>query len=261
MNSFDQSKYETLSVISVEISKIRPNPYQPRRSFDNLALGELAQSIKEHGVMQPISVRTLGDGYELIAGERRLRASQLAGLTMIPAIVVDITDQESAVLALIENIQRQDLNYFEEAQGYLNLIEDYDLRQEQIAKMMGKSQSTIANKLRLLKLSPQIQKDLMENGLTERHARVLLKLPDEALQRKVLHQVIEENLTVKHTEELVEAVLDRILKKEQKKEEEADSETAGKQKIQALHKRHPLVYQYGAKGGYLYEGCGRACGS
>ncbi|MBC8544265.1 nucleoid occlusion protein [Bianquea renquensis] len=231
MNSFDQSKYETLSVISVEISKIRPNPYQPRRSFDNLALGELAQSIKEHGVMQPISVRTLGDGYELIAGERRLRASQLAGLTMIPAIVVDITDQESAVLALIENIQRQDLNYFEEAQGYLNLIEDYDLRQEQIAKMMGKSQSTIANKLRLLKLSPQIQKDLMENGLTERHARVLLKLPDEALQRKVLHQVIEENLTVKHTEELVEAVLDRILKKEQKKEEEADSETAGKQKI------------------------------
>lgn len=207
MEAFNEEKYEKLTVETIEIDKIRPNPYQPRISFDSLALKELAASIAEHGVLQPITVRRLAGGYELIAGERRLRASQLAGFSTIPAIVVEANDEKSSVLALIENIQRQDLNYFEEAQGYQNLAEDYHLRQEEIAQMMGKSQSAVANKLRLLKLPAPIQKALIENDLTERHARALLKLPTDRAREDLLKRIIKDSLTVKKTEELVENLL------------------------------------------------------
>lgn len=172
---------------------------------------ELAESIKEYGVLQPISVRKNGtDFYELIAGERRLRASQLAGLNDIPAIIVDISDAQSALMALIENLQREDLNFFEEAEGYYSLIKDHGLTQEELASKLGKKQSTIANKLRILKLPDEVKKTVKENGLTERHARALLKLPDEKCQIKVLNEVVKRNLNVKATEDLIERELFKI---------------------------------------------------
>lgn len=205
----------------ISVNNIRPNPYQPRKIFDKLMLDELANSIKEFGVMQPISVRPINQEYfELIAGERRLRASKLAGLTEIPAIIIDVNDKDSAVIALIENLQRENLNYIEEAEGYYNLIHDYDLTQEEVAKQVGKSQSTIANKLRILKLSDQVKKILLDHHLSERHARALLKLPSEALQLSILNKVIEQTLNVKKTEELIERTLNRMMeenKKDQKK--------------------------------------------
>ncbi|MBZ4662524.1 MAG: ParB/RepB/Spo0J family partition protein [Caloramator sp.] len=195
-------------IINIPITKIRQNMYQPRKIFNQEALIELSESIREFGVLQPISVRRINDNlFELVAGERRLRASQLAGLTEIPAIIVDITDTESAVLALIENLQREDLNYLEEAEGYYNLIKEHGFTQEELAVRIGKKQSTIANKLRLLKLSNEVKEMLISEGLTERHARALLKLEDESLQKKVIGEVIKKGLTVKKTEELIEKIL------------------------------------------------------
>lgn len=195
-------------IIDLPVDKIIPNPYQPRKFFDRDSLLELSKSIKEYGVMQPISVRLInGVSYEIVAGERRLRASKLAGMETIPAIVVNISDQYSAILAIIENLQRQNLNYLEEAEGFQNLIHDYSFTQEELAEKIGKSQSTIANKMRILRLSKNIQKILLENELSERHARALLKLTDEKSQLEVLKKVIELGLTVKKTEDLVEQIL------------------------------------------------------
>ena len=207
MEEYIEEKYEKLTVQSIEIDKIRPNPYQPRVTFDNAALKELTASIAEHGVLQPITVRRLGNSYELIAGERRLRASQQAGFSTIPAIIVEASDEKSSVLAMIENIQRQNLNYFEEAQGYQNLAEDYNLRQEEIARMMGKSQSAVANKLRLLKLPLAVRRALIENDLSERHARALLRLNDEADRINVTNYIIEHELNVSRTEEYIDEFL------------------------------------------------------
>ncbi|MDR2904154.1 MAG: nucleoid occlusion protein [Clostridiales bacterium] len=198
-------------IVYLPISKITPNPYQPRKFFEKSQLEDLANSIKEYGVIQPVSVRLInGRSYELVAGERRLRASKLAGLETIPAIVVKINDQDSAIIALIENLQRQDLNFLEEAEGLNNLISDYAFTQEQLAERIGKKQSTIANKLRLLRLPKNVQKVLIENGLTERHARALLKLPDEQMQLDVLKKVIADGLNVKKTENYIEARLAKI---------------------------------------------------
>src|SRR5690606_7608668 len=170
-------------------------------------------SIKAFGLIQPISVRKLQDeNYELIAGERRLRASELAELEKIPAIVLEYKDRESAMMALIENLQREDLNFIEEAEGYYNLIEDHGLTQQELAEKIGKSQSTIANKLRILKLPDDIKKDLIEYNLTERHGRALLKLPDYDLQRMVLDRVIKNDLNVSKTESLVNDILDDLTK-------------------------------------------------
>ncbi|QUH31987.1 nucleoid occlusion protein [Vallitalea guaymasensis] len=207
------------NVTFISVNNIRPNPYQPRRVFDKLMLDELANSIKEFGIMQPISVRRINDEYyELIAGERRLRASKLAGLTEIPAIVIDVNDKDSAVIALVENLQRENLNYIEEAEGYYNLINDYDLTQDEVAKQVGKSQSTIANKLRLLKLSNNVKKVLLDNSLSERHARALLKLPNEELQLNILNKVVEQSLNVKKTEELIDRTLNRLIEQVNKKD-------------------------------------------
>lgn len=200
---------EKNKIISIPIERIKPNPYQPRKHFDKSALEELSESIKQYGVLQPINVRKIGTGgYELVAGERRLRASQLAGIKEMPAIVIDIDDNDSAILALIENLQREDLHFMEEAEGYLHLLSDHGFTQEELAAKVGKNQSTVANKLRLLKLPPLVKKIIMDNELTERHARALLKLPDEQLQMKVLKIVCEKGLNVKMTELLIQDTID-----------------------------------------------------
>lgn len=197
-------------IVYLAVDSVRPNPYQPRKQFDRQRLNELATSIKEFGVMQPISVRLInGYRYELVSGERRLRAAKLAGLSQIPAIVVSISDQTSAMLAMIENLQRQDLNYLEEAEGYNNLLTDYRLTQEELAERIGKSQSTIANKLRLLKLSREVQKKLFEYDLTERHARALLAVPDEEVRLEVIEIIHSKNLNVKETERLIEGMMNK----------------------------------------------------
>lgn len=199
-------------VVNLPINNIIQNSYQPRKYFNQDLLIELSESIREYGVLQPISVRRYGEKYELVAGERRLRASQLAGLEEIPAIIVDITNKESAVLALIENLQREDLNYIEEAEGYARLIKEHDFTQDELACKIGKKQSTIANKLRLLKLPENIKYELLKNHLTERHARALLKLPDESIQTKVINEIIKRKLNVKRTEDLIQRELDLLEK-------------------------------------------------
>jgi ParB family chromosome partitioning protein len=207
------------AILNIPINSVSPNPYQPRKEFANHTLEELSTSIKAYGVIQPINVRRSGkEGYELISGERRLRASKLAGMEYIPAIVIEVVEQDSAVLALIENLQREDLNFLEEAEGYYNLINDHGMTQEELAKKVGKKQSTIANKLRLLKLSDDIKKFILENGLTERHARALLKLPDDAIQQKVLKVVIKKSYNVKKTEELIEKMINDAAPKDDKQE-------------------------------------------
>lgn len=206
------------NITYISIDNIRPNPYQPRKQFNKAALEELCDSIKQYGVIQPINVRRITSGrYELVAGERRLRAATMAGLEEIPAIIINVDDNDSAVMALIENLQREDLNYMEEAEGYNNLIIEHGFTQEELARKMGKSQSTIANKIRLLKLSPLVKKILSDNNLTERHARALLKLHDEQLQLKVLRYVCERGLNVKRTEELVERAIDKYTRESKKK--------------------------------------------
>ncbi|HEY8362871.1 MAG TPA: nucleoid occlusion protein [Tissierellaceae bacterium] len=210
----------------IPVDAIKPNPYQPRRNFDLKSLEELSQSIKAYGVIQPISVRKISENsYELIAGERRLRASQMAKLDKIPAIIVEYKDRDSALLALMENLQREDLNFIEEAEGYNSLIVDHGFTQQEIAEKLGKSQSTIANKLRLLKLPEDIKRDLINHNLTERHGRALLKLTDDDLRRKVLEKIIKNDLNVKKTEELVDGILDDLTKVDEKK---------GKQQIKSL---------------------------
>ena len=207
-----QEKRDELKNISyLSIDCVRPNPYQPRKQFTKGSLEQLCESIKQYGVIQPINVRKIStNNYELVAGERRLRAATMAGLKEIPAVVINISDNDSAVIALIENLQREDLSYMEEAEGYNNLINEHGFTQEELAQKIGKSQSTIANKIRLLKLSPMVKKILSDNSLTERHARALLKLHDEQLQLKVLKRVCERGLNVKRTEDLVEKVIERF---------------------------------------------------
>lgn len=195
----------------IEIDRIRPNPYQPRKRFNHIAIEELALSIKEYGVLQPIAVKRMNDGFfELIAGERRVKAAKLAGLKNIPAIVMEILDEDSTIIALIENLQREDLNFFEEAEGYASLMNDYGLTQEQVAKKVGKNQSTIANKIRLLRLPREVKDYIVQNGLTERHARALLKIPDKEIQMALVSRIVEKNLRVKDAEDLVERVLDKL---------------------------------------------------
>ncbi len=199
---------KTKSVIYIPIDSIRPNPYQPRRHFEQKALEELAVSIKSFGILQPISVRRQSSNtYELIAGERRLRAAKLVGLDSVPVIIHELDETDSALAALLENLQRADLSYMEEAQGYYHLIHQHRLTQEEVALKVGKTQSTIANKLRILRLGPLVKKILVDNNLTERHARALLRLDDEQAQLGILKQVCDEGLNVLQTERLVEAKL------------------------------------------------------
>jgi len=206
-------------IVEISINSVIPNPYQPRKTFSQISLEELSQSIQAYGILQPIIVRQIGDEkYELIAGERRLKASKLANLVTVPAIVhSQYNDKDSAALAIIENLQREDLNFIEEAEGYQSLISDHGLTQQELALQIGKNQSTIANKLRILRLRPDIIKLLVENNLTERHARALLKLPDDDLRMLVLERIIKNDYNVKKTEEIIQDILDEITKEEEPK--------------------------------------------
>ena len=196
------------NLLYIEVDKIKANTYQPRKHFDDEALEELSQSIKNFGIIQPLSVRKIDDNsFELVAGERRLRAAKLIGLKTVPATIIDITDRESATIALLENLQREDLNFIEEAEAYCKLIEEHGYTQKHLALTIGKKQSTIANKLRLLKLDSDIRSILFNNNLTERHGRALLKLNDVKMQKKVLQTVIKKNLNVNATEQLIEKIL------------------------------------------------------
>ncbi|WP_070110754.1 nucleoid occlusion protein [Clostridium acetireducens] len=197
---------KTINYISVD--NIVPNVYQPRKHFDENSIDELAESIKIYGIIQPLSVRKITEEkYEIVAGERRYRAAKKIGLSKVPAIVIDIDDKDSAAIALLENLQRVDLNFFEEAEAYYNLINKHSYTQEQLSKIIGKKQSTIANKIRLLKLDDELRKVILVNKLTERHSRALLKLPDKSTQKKVLKEVIKKSLNVKKTEELIDKEL------------------------------------------------------
>lgn len=196
-------------IIQLSLANVSSNPYQPRKTFKEEQLQDLAESIKEYGVLQPVLVRRKGNRYELIAGERRLRAAELAGLEKIPAIVRTFDDRDIALLALVENLQREDLDYFEEAEGYARLIGSFGLTQEELAERLGKSQSAIANKLRLLKLSDKIRADISREIMTERHARALLKLNTEEEQSAVIKRVCAEKLNVKETELLIEEILSK----------------------------------------------------
>jgi len=199
----------------VSIELISPNVYQPRKHFNEETIEELSLSIKAYGIIQPLTVRKSGENrYELVAGERRLRAAKKIGLEQVPVIIIDITDKDSAAIALLENLQREDLNFLEEAMAYYNLIQDHSYTQEQLAKMIGKKQSTIANKLRLLKLDKEVTNILVEHRLTERHARALLRLNDINIQKKVLKIIVDKSLNVKNTEELIEKELLKLCRDE-----------------------------------------------
>ena len=200
---------ETGRVVFLPVKVIRANPDQPRQVFRPEALAELADSIREHGILQPLSVRRVGTGYELIAGERRLRA----GLTEVPCILMQMDDRESGLAAMVENLQRQDLDFIEEAMGISRLMELGNLSQEQAAKQLGKSQSAIANKLRLLRHSDAVLAALREAQLTERHARALLRLPDEETKLAAIREIRAKQMSVARTESYVESLLRSPAKK------------------------------------------------
>ena len=207
---------ETGRVMFLPARAIRPNPSQPRKIFREDALGELADSIRQHGILQPLSVRRVGNGYELIAGERRLRAAQMAGLTEIPCVVMNMDDRESGMAAMVENLQRQDLDFVEEARGIAKLMELWDMSQEQAARALGKSQSAVANKLRLLRHSPEVLQRLRETELTERHGRALLKLACEEDKLEAIGVIARQGMNVARTERYIAELLAQKEKPEQR---------------------------------------------
>ena len=204
-----QRKGEFLStrVQYIPLGRIRPNPQQPRRSFDEEGLAELAASIRSCGILQPLTVRRAGEGYELVAGERRLRAARIAGLREVPCLVAQVGEEDSALLALMENLQRRDLDCWEEAQAITRLISRYGLSQEEAARRLGRAQPTVANKLRLLRLPEDVRALLRENGLTERHARALLRLQDPEVQRRAAGDMVRRGMNVAQAEAYVEKLL------------------------------------------------------
>lgn len=194
---------DKLKLVKLPAAKIQPNPSQPRKVFQEEELKSLAQSIMENGLLQPVTVRRENGNYYLVAGERRLRACKLAGMKEIPAILADCEPEDSAVLALLENVQRRDLQMFEQAAAIASLLREWNITQEEAARRLGMSQSYLANKVRLLKLSAEEQQEIIANNLTERHARALLRIDDIEVRRKILHGVIARGLNVSQTETLV----------------------------------------------------------
>ncbi len=204
----------------IKISDIIPNRFQPRLTFDENELNELVASIKLHGIIQPLVLRQIGDKYEIIAGERRYKAAVKAGLTEVPAIITVLNDKESAEIAVVENIQRKSLSAIEEAKSYKKLLDLGQLTQDQLALRMGKSQSNIANKLRLLSLDGEVQNALLVNKISERHARSLLQLKDLNKQKEILNRIINERLTVKQTDDIIKDYLNNINNYNEEKKEE-----------------------------------------
>ena len=198
-------------VLTLRVEDIRPNPHQPRQTFDDEGLRELASSIRRHGILQPLTVRSAGGGkWELVAGERRLRAAKLAGLEKVPCIRREADDRESALLALVENLQRRDLHYLEEAAAIAAYIRQTGITQEEAAAQLGRSPSALANKLRLLRLSPACRELLVRNALTERHARCLLRLEDEEERLAALRHIADKQLNVAQAEQYIEQRLNRL---------------------------------------------------
>ena len=197
MNGMDKE------IIEVSLDDIIPNRFQPRLAFDEQALNELAKSIRQHGIIQPLVLRKIGDKYEIIAGERRYKASYIAGLSKVPAVIINLDDNESAEVAIVENIQRKNLSPIEEAKSYKKLLDRGYLTQDQLATRMGKTQATISNKLRLLNLAEEVQDALLNNRISERHARSLLKIDDKKQQVELLDTIIDQRLNVRDTEELI----------------------------------------------------------
>ena len=200
---------ETGRVVFLPARSIRPNPAQPRKVFRPEALDELSESIRQHGILQPLSVRRAGTGYELIAGERRLRAAQQAGITDIPCIIMNMNDKESGMAAMVENLQRQDLDFIEEAMGISRLMGSFSMSQEQVARLLGKSQSAIANNLRILRHSPVVLTALREANLTERHARALLKISSDPDKLAAIGEITRQGMSVARTEKFIETLLSR----------------------------------------------------
>lgn len=205
---FGLAEKELDHVKQISVSEIEPSPYQPRTIFDDDRINELCQTIRLHGIIQPIVVRRTTKGYELIAGERRLRAVKKLQMDTIPVIVREMTDSQAASAALIENLQREGLTAIEEAHAYQKLIELHDLTQESLAQRLGKGQSTVANKLRLLHLPKVVQQELLKRTISERHARALLSLKEERLQVQMINEILQRELNVKQTEERIKRLLE-----------------------------------------------------
>ena len=202
---------DNMILSSIPINKIAPSPFQARKKFDSASINSLAQSIKSNGLLQPVVVRQTSFGnYELIAGERRLRACKMVQMVKINAIIINAGDEQSAILCMIENVQREQLHFFEIAEGYKKLIHVHSMTQEQLAKELGVRQSTIANKIRVLRLNQDIKDSIVENKLTERHARALLRLPDDKSRVKILNTINNKKLNVKATDELIHSYLIKI---------------------------------------------------
>ena len=206
---------ETGRVVFLPVQSIRPNTAQHRKVFSPEALDELADSIRRHGILQPLSVRRVGTSYELIAGERRLRAARIAGISDVPCILMVMDNLESGMVSMVENLQRQDLDFIEEAMGIRRLLTDFGMSQEQAARLLGKSQSAIANKLRILRHSNAVLEQLRSSGLSERHARALLKLPGDEEKLPAIAQIARQGMNVAQTEKYIQSLLTE--KKEPKK--------------------------------------------
>lgn len=237
----------------VPIEMICVNPEQPRKSFGEDELFELRDSIKEFGVIQPVILKKddFSGLYTIIAGERRLRAAKLAGLTKVPAIVREVDDKDSAIIALVENVQREDLGYMEEAQAYQRLMEDYGLTQGELADRVGKKQSTISNKIRLLALPEDIQKLLVGNRLTERHARALLRISDNETRRMVINKIVAHNLNVKQSEKLIDDIL--LRKEEEQRQKNKIRHISYKLYLNTIRKTFNEIFQVEQGAKYTQE--------
>ena len=209
-------------IVYLRTDELTPNPVQPRKRFDDESLEELSGSIKSYGILNPLTVRLRCGKYELVAGERRLRAAKLAGLEEVPCILIDVNMEDASLIALVENLQRRDLDFIEEALGISQLIRMFGMSQEEAARRIGKSQSAVANKLRLLKLPSDVLESLRQNGLTERHGRALLRLPNPVAQRAALEYIVDNGLTVAATDADIDALLSAPEEAEQKDEEKPE---------------------------------------
>lgn len=235
-------------IIMLDIELIRPNRYQPRQEFAPEPLASLAQSIQEQGLLQPIVVRRSGDAFELLMGERRLRACESLGWEQVPVIIRDVNDAEAAVVALIENLQREDLGLFEEIEGIQRLRDEFGMTQKEIAEMLGLSQSAVANKLRLLQLSAEVRDIISREKLSERHARALLQLGSNDLQLKAIHNVIDEGLNVKETEAWVKQQMEPVSTSPQQKRLQEKPSGMDKDARQFVNRVKRLIEKLAASG-------------
>ena len=242
----DEQK-EQNGVCVVRLSEVEPNPEQPRKAFENEPLESLAESIAQHGIIQPIVVRRRGDMYMIITGERRWRAARMAGLSEVPVMIIEADDKKAAELALVENIQRKDLNPVEEAQAYADLIEEYSYTQEEISKKVGRSRSSIANALRLLDLPEKVLEKLAQGEISEGHAKVLLGIKESEKLEKAAEAVVSRELSVRETEKLVKSLNEKKEEPEERVVYDVDHTKALEQKVQSIIGHRVKIVQNGKK--------------